>query len=154
MKDTLCFADVSLSALINIYWFYAAAPIIQWHQINWVTDATASKNRTTSTNQPTAASRGSQVLQVSAHTQETYCGFLTAGNWINRSLPSLPAALDGVPFSLSPNFDGQANGTVSLTFFWSRFISWCMRFPPELLTWTCINISYSYYISFSLRLFS
>lgn len=38
--------------------------------------------------------------------------FLTAGNSLNHYLPSLSAALDGVPFSLHPKFDIPANGTV------------------------------------------
>lgn len=40
---------------------------------------------------------------------------LTADSPLNYNLLSLFAALDGVPFSLHPKFDIQANGTVRLT---------------------------------------
>lgn len=79
---------------------------------NWVTDGTASA-RTPWTNRPTAASRESQVHHVRHGKLDIITWRLTVPHSLCR-WPPLSAALDGVPFSLHPKFDVQANSTVRL----------------------------------------
>lgn len=122
-RSSQCPGQVSLFLFVseifmylNIYPCIRAATLLPpCRTANWARGAAASPPRTTRTSRPTSVSRGSQVLAERPHTEEMPHSLSVPPRQLTCCLPTLSAALDGVPFSLHPKFDVQMNSTVCLT---------------------------------------